>query len=76
MEAKPNGIYDKKQLAEILNCSIRTIDYYYTLGLPRRKIGSKNYTTGRQLLEFIEAGTNEEEQNPKVIKFRQSCLGE
>ncbi|MGI6751115.1 MAG: hypothetical protein ACOX4U_00620 [Anaerovoracaceae bacterium] len=73
MEVNPNGIYDRHQLAEILRCSIRTIDYYYTLGLPRKKIRSKNYTTGRQLLQFIESQDSESE-NPKLIKFRQECL--
>ncbi len=37
MEVKTNGIYNRQQLAEILDCSERTIDFYYTLGLPRKK---------------------------------------
>lgn len=75
MEVSPNGIYSRKQLAEILECSERTVDYYYTLGLPRKQIRSRNYTTGRQLLDFIEKEDQAEDLvNPKLVKFRQECL--
>lgn len=75
MEVSPNGIYNRQQLAEILGCSERTVDYYYTLGLPRKRIRSRNYTTGRQVLSFIEnQESSPREANPKVSKFRNEYL--
>jgi hypothetical protein len=75
MPVDPNGIYSKQQIAEILGCSIRTVDFYYTLGLPRRKIRSRNYTTGRQLIQFIEDESGGEDVgNPKIINFKHKSL--
>lgn len=73
MEVNPTGIYTRKQVAEILGCSERTIDYYYTQGLQKRKLRSRNYTTGRQILEFIEKDEIEYAvPNRKLMEFRQN----
>lgn len=74
-EINPYGLYNRNELAELLEVTPRTISAYYAKrGLPKKPGIRGNCTTGRQVIAWIENGGIEEQvhnlTNSKLVKFR------
>lgn len=75
IKVEPDAAYTKKDLAEIFGKTERTINRYYTQGLPTQAIRGVNYTFGEDVMEWLRSGGQANPQpkaNPKLIKFRRA----